>query len=115
MFRIENITSDAKQKQRLLLPDGTAISLSIAFVEMQLGWFITELVYGSFTVNHIRISNNPNILRQFKNLIPFGLACFSSGSREPSLLQDFSSGNSILYILSEAEVLEYEGILSGQV
>ena len=80
---------------------------------MQYGWFITSLVYGSFTLNGIRISNSPNILNQFRNQIPFGLACYSTNNREPMLQYDFSSGASILYILDQAETQEYADILSG--
>jgi hypothetical protein len=111
MYLIQQITSDPLQKQTLILPDGTSLSLTINFVPMQYGWFITSLVYGSFVLNGLRITNSPNMLHQFKNQIPFGLACFSSENREPTQQQDFSSGASNLYILSAAEVAQYAGLL----
>lgn len=113
MYEIQQITSDPYQKQTLVLPDGTTMQLTIYFVPMQYGWFITSLVYGTFAIQSLRITNNPNMLRQFKNKIPFGLACFSKNDREPSLQEDFSSGASVLYILSAAEVAQYEEFLSG--
>jgi len=79
---------------------------------MQFGWFIEELIYGKLTIKSIRVCNSPNILAQFKNKIPFGIACFSSENREPSQQNDFISGASNLYVLSAAEVLEYEEFLS---
>ncbi len=112
MLKITKITNDAFQKQTLILPDGTSIQLTIKFVPMQLGWFITELTYGTFTLTGLRISNNPNMLRQWRNSLPFGLACFSNAEREPSQQQDFSSQASILYILTAAEVAQYEEFLS---
>ena len=112
MFQIQNITSETKQLQTLVLPDGTSIVLEICFVPMQLGWFITSLTYGEFILNGVRITNSPNILYQFKNQIPFGLACFSTQDREPSLQEDFQSGASKLYVLTEAEVAEYAEFLS---
>ena len=111
MFLIQQITNDPLQKQTLILPDGTSLSLTVNFVPMQYGWFITSLIYGSFTLNGLRITNSPNMLHQFKNQIPFGLACFSTNNREPSQQQDFSSGASQLYILSSAEVAQYAGLL----
>jgi hypothetical protein len=111
MFLIQQITTDPAQKQTLILPDGTSLSLTIQFVPMQYGWFITSLVYQSFTLNGLRITNSPNMLHQFRNQIPFGLACFSNNNREPSQQQDFSSGASQLYILSAEEVAQYTELL----
>lgn len=75
---------------------------------MQFGWFFTNITYGSFVLNGLRITNLPNMLFQFQNKIPFGLACFSKANREPSLQDDFVSGNSKLYILTQAECEEYD-------
>lgn len=113
MYLIQQITNDPYQTQDLVLPDGTVVSLTLYFIPMQYGWFITNLTYGNFVLNGVRISNSPNILYQFKNQIPFGLACFSKGNREPSLQDDFSSGASQLFILSAAEVQAYSEFLSG--
>lgn len=116
MFSIQQVTNDPKQKQVLLLDDGTSLSLTIRFVPLQLGWFIDNLTYTAtgFELNGMRVTNQPNMLRQFKNQIPFGLACFSRSDREPSQQNDFSSGASKLYILSAAEVQAYEDFLSGK-
>lgn len=111
MYKIKQITNDPLQKQTLILPDGTSLSLTIYFVPLQYGWFITELIYQNFTLNGLRITNSPNMLFQFQNQIPFGLACFSTQNREPSQQNDFSSGASILYLLSAAEVAQYTELL----
>ncbi len=116
MYQIQNITSDSKQKRSLVLPDGTQIQLSIYFVPLQTGWFIKNITYKNFSLSGIRICNSPDLLYQYKNEIPFGLACFSVFSdREPTQLQDFSSGASKLFILTDAEVEQYSEILSGQI
>lgn len=113
MYLIQGITSNALQKQTLILQDGSSLALTIYFRPMQLGWFIDELVYKDFTLHGVRITNSPDILYQFKNILPFGLACYSSGNREPSQQQDFSSGASKLYILTQAEVTAYTEFLQG--
>ncbi len=115
MFLIQQITSEPRQTQELILADGSLVSLSIYFIPMQYGWFITNLTFNDFVLNGVRITNSPNILFQFHNQIPFGLACFSKANREPSFQDDFSSGNSQLYILSQAEVDAYVEFLSGKV
>lgn len=115
MFKINQITTDPLQKQNLILADGTQVQLTINYKSLQAGWFITELIYGSFDLKGVRICNSPNLLYQFKNQIPFGLACFTSGNREPTQQEDFATGAAILYLLSEAEVEAYSEFLSGQV
>lgn len=112
MFIIQQITSDPLQRQTLILPDGTSLTLTMYFIPLQTGWFITDLVYGNFELTGLRITLSPNMLRQFKNQIPFGLACYGNNTnREPTQQQDFSSNNFSLYILSQAEVQEYEDFL----
>ena len=111
MYIIQQITTDFKQQQTLVLPDGTTILFQIKFIPLQGGWFIDTLTYGSFTIHNLRICNSPNMLHQFRNIIPFGLTCFSSYNREPSQQEDFSSGASIMYLLSAAEVNEYATFL----
>jgi hypothetical protein len=114
MYLVQQVTSDPLQVQTLILPDGSSLNMTTYFIPLQYGWFITSLVYGSFTLNGLRITVSPNMLRQFKNQIPFGLACYSNGAaREPSQQQDFSSNAFSLYILDAAEVAQYEQVLMG--
>lgn len=113
MFQIQNLTSSPRQKQNLVLPDSTTIQLEIYFVPLQLGWFITSLTYGDFTLTGIRITNLPDILYQFRNKLPFGLACISPSGREPTQQEDFQSGASQLFILTRAEVEQYTNFLTG--
>lgn len=113
MLLINNITSQALQTQNLVLPDGTIVSMTIAFKPRQLGWFIQSMTYGDFVLEGKRISVSPNILFQFMNKIPFGLACFAKDSREPTLQEDFASGNAKLYFLTTAEKEEYADLLRG--
>ncbi len=112
MLLIQHVTSNPFQKQTLVLDDGTAFSLTLYFVPMQFGWFITELIYGDFEIHGMRVTNSPNMLNQYRNQIPFGLGCFSTNNREPSQQKDFSSGASKLYVLTSAEVAEYTEFLS---
>jgi len=113
MLKIQQVTNDTRQRQTLTLPDGTALTIEMYFVPMQYCWFIEKLTYLDFEVNGLKISNNLNILRQFKNQIPFGLACISVNDREPSFQDDFSTGASTLYILTAEEVEAYEDYLRG--
>ena len=114
MYLIKGITDDYKQKQTLVLADGSQLILIIEFKPMQMGWFINHLEHNDFKLDGIRIVTSPNILHQFKNQISFGLACFVEQNQEPILQQDFLSERAKLYILSAEEVAQYGEFLSGQ-
>lgn len=113
MYQITQITSDPLQQQTLVLPDGSEIFLSLYYVPQQFGWFITELTRNDFILLNRRVCNSPNMLHQFINQIPFGLACYTAGNREPTQQQDFSTGAAKLYILTAAECREYQLFLAG--
>lgn len=111
MFLIQQVTDNPLQKRTLVLEDGSTVSLEIYFRPMQFGWFINNITYKDFELNGMRITNLPNMLNQWRNLIPFGLGCFSTANREPTQQQDFLSGASKLYILNEVECDEYAEFL----
>ncbi len=112
MLLINELTDDFKQKHTITLPNGKQTELTLEFKPQQIGWFMT-LTYEDFTVTGYRVTTNPNFIRQFKNLVPFGLACFVEENQEPMFQEDFSSGRAKLYILTEDEVGELEGIIGG--
>lgn len=112
MFKVQYLTANAKQKQTLIMPDGNKIFIEIFYSSLQLGWFISELTYNDFTVKGVRICNSANLLYQFQNQIPFGLACFSPSQREPMLIDDFFSEASILYVLTQEECEQYRDYIN---
>lgn len=120
MLQINQITNAPKQRHTLILSDGTSAVMQIEYKPQQVGWFIIELSYlakgaaAPFVLTNVRIVTGANVLRQFKNLIPFGLAVFVEGNHEPTLQTDFSNGRAKMYILTPGEVQYYEDLLSGQ-
>lgn len=113
MLPILNLTNDPNQKMTLVLPDGTKLVLQLQYVASQDGWFYTSITNAgqNFQLGITRICVIPNALRQFKNLINFGLTCVTQSGREPTQLDDFSSGAFQLFVLTQAEVLQYEAAL----
>lgn len=109
MILVLNLAAVPNQQQTFILPDGSSFTFSMLLRDQQQGWFLTSLTYGpsNFALNSYRIVNSPNMLYQWQNILPFGLACYSTANREPSLLQDFSSGNSKLYVLTQAECQQF--------
>ncbi len=114
MLLITGVTDAALQNKSLILPNGTTLSIQIYFRPNQYGWFLNYVINGTFVVRGIRITSNANILRPWKDLLTFGLACFTVDNREPTQQQDFLSGASKLYVLSASEVTDYEKFLAGR-
>lgn len=114
MNKINQISNDARQRQRFVLPNGEFVSLTIAFRPTQRGWFIEEMIYQDFVLRGYRICTSPNFLYQFKNQIPFGIACYTQDNQEPLLIDDFATDRSELFLLTEADVQAYEDLLSGK-
>ncbi len=112
MLLIQRVTDDALQTQTLVLEDGTSFSMSMYYRPIQQGWFFNNITYGDFILNGMRIVNSPNMLNQWRNKLPFGIACFTEGNREPTLQQDFSTQKAKLYVLTSTEVDEFAEYLT---
>ena len=114
MRQIQNITSDPNQDHTLILAEGPEFSLQLRYKEQQLGWFC-NIIYGSREIDGLRIFTSGNVLHQWRNLLPFGIACQVEGDQEATLVDDFSSGRAKLFVLSQSEVNTFAGVVSGQV
>lgn len=110
---VESISADAKQKQTLSLTSGASITIQMEYKPLQSSWYFTSIAYGDFEITNLRICTSPNILHQFKNQIPFGIAITSVGNFEPTQQQDFLSKRSTMYILDSTETEEYYRYLQG--
>lgn len=103
MKKINELTSQPKQNHVFTLEDGTVINITFEYRSNQSGWFIS-FSYLTRTFNNRRIVNSPNMLRQFKDLIPFGFACTVTGGGEPTFKIDFESKRAVFYLLNEEDV-----------
>lgn len=113
MLRVNGITDSPKQKSAIILADGTTITLILEYKPLQIGWFITQMIYEGFEINNVRVVTSPNMLHQFKNQIPFGIGVFVQDNQEPTLQSDFSGSRAQLFVLSREEVIQYGEFLSG--
>ena len=112
MYQITNIINHPNQIQSISLPDGGSFVLHLVFQVQQKSWFINELTYNDVTIRGLRLSLSRNLLRQFSNLVPFGLAVISSTEREPFFIDDLSSEAVKLFVLTSEEVDYVERIYS---
>lgn len=112
MYQVTQVTVDPNQAQTLVLYDGSTLDISMIFKPMQYGWFISMVHSSGWTINNLRIVNSPNFLQQWRNIIPFGMACYSKANLEPTLQEDFFSLASVLYILDASEVQAFTDLLN---
>ena len=71
-------------------------------------WYM-GITYGDFEVDNLQIVSNANIVREYKNILPFSFMCDSS-TGELGAQDDFSSGRVALYILDGDDVGEIERV-----
>jgi hypothetical protein len=107
MKLIDQLNDASKQNLKIALDDGSVVDLSVRFVENQQGWTYC-LTYGTFEVNNRNLVNSPNLLRAFRDIIPFGLACIVSDGQEPWFKDDFTTGRVKIYILDSTDVTTVE-------
>jgi hypothetical protein len=112
MNKIDNITADPNQTTKLVLADGSIVVLSLVYFPSIQRW-MASIIYGTFQVNNINVSVNPNFMREWRNIIPFGLACFTTDGIDPVYLEDFQDEKASLYLLDEADVLDIEATVLG--
>jgi len=110
MRKITNITDEPKQSFDLILDDNTVYKFALEYNDLVQSWTYS-LENENFTVFGRKLVASPNILRQFKNIIPFGLFVESTDLLDPFNIKDFSTGRISIFILNETEVDELEDAL----
>lgn len=103
MKRLDGIRATGRQTLNAFASNGKRIDMTFVFYAAIQEWFI-NVTYETFELTGFRIFASPNILQQYENIIPFGLAVTVQGGAEPFLISDFSSGRVNIYVLTPEEV-----------
>lgn len=112
MQKLINISSDPLQNLTLILPDDAeAINLVLRYSVINKGWFV-DIKYAETEISNRRVFASPNILHQWKNILPFGLGCFAIDGEEPYFADDFKTGRCGLLLLNKSEVSRFSDLLS---
>jgi hypothetical protein len=107
MTTLVGLTTQPKQQIAFVLPDGSQVSMLLQYRPQQMGWFF-DLTWQNITINGGRLACFPNILRQWRNLLPFGLACVTNTGSEPLNLADLADGTILLVVLSSDDLVSIE-------
>lgn len=111
---INGITTQPTQISFITLADGTRATLTLYFRPQQNGWFYDISWPGSaalavpFKSQNRRLVTSGNLLRQFKDVIPFGLACFTVDNIDPMTQTCLSDGSVSLVLLNADDVASIE-------
>jgi hypothetical protein len=112
MIQITEITDESKQKHLLEIEGFEKATLYLEFKPNKNAWFFS-LEWQTFSTYNIQLVKNYNLLRQFKNIIPFGIAIYTKSGQDPMTDDAFSSGDAEFFLLTASEVLELEAALYG--
>lgn len=107
MKQITTISDDADQLVYFILDDGSVLKLEFICRPSIQRWSV-NVSHPLITLNGYNLCLSPNILRPWKNLIPFGIAVTSLDGVDPVDIDDFSSGRVQIFILSAEDVAAVE-------
>lgn len=104
---ITSLTNYPNQRHQLVLENRESANFHLFYHSRTLSWYY-DISYKDLTLNGSKVVLTPNSLRQFKNIIPFGLMFYSDGDVEPFRQDDFSSGRIKMAVLNSEEVRQIE-------
>lgn len=107
MLFINKITADPQQQINLTGIPGSTIVMTLRFMPRIQQW-IAGFVLGTQNVQGLTVTTSPNMLRQFRNVLPFGIACLTASGLDPFKIDDFSTQAANLYLLNASDVIAIE-------
>jgi hypothetical protein len=108
MLLFQEIDDTPKQQLTLVDENGNNILFTLYFYPTQSAWFF-DLSYGNFQLNGCRLVNSINILKSYKNQLPFGIACLSNDGSDPFMLNDFLNSRCQIYTLTPNDLVNIKG------
>lgn len=111
---ITGISDSPAQVFNLTPPDGTTVTLTIFYRPQPMGWFYNLSWNGTnpaTQINGRRIVNYPNLLRQWKEILTFGICCVTQDGREPLGQKDFVTNYALLLLLSKDDIAAIESVV----
>jgi hypothetical protein len=112
MQQIISITSDAWQTFQAQVTQNESASITLKYAPSQYSWYM-DIVSNSLTVYGMKVVLHPNILRQWRNNIEWGIAFTALGDLEPCSIDDFANQRVNMYLLDSSEVQQIETEIYG--
>ena len=89
MFPVNNLTAAGVQTSAVLLADGTTVTLTFRYRPAIQRWTV-DVSYQGFVANGVGLSTHPNLLRDWREVIPFGLQVATADGTDPFLASDLA-------------------------
>ena len=107
MKQITEISQDPKQIFDVVIEDNQTFELKLEYSDQQQGWFYS-ITFGDVIINGSRLVTGLNILRNYQNILPFGISIATDDLSEPIFIDDFSTERVRFILLTQAEVEQVE-------
>jgi hypothetical protein len=114
MKQLTIISDDPSQNFSFSLDDGSVVQASWNYVPGNpYGYWNYSLSYAvaNWAVNNQQIVNSPNLLRKYRNVIPFGLSITTIDGYEIINQSDFVSGRASVFVLNPDDILAVETLI----
>ena len=103
MYLISGITNSPIQSLTVPIPNLASANLTLNFRATQQMWF-WDLSWGNFSVQGNALVNTPNLLRQWSELLPFGIGCSTQDGLDPTGQDTLNSGLTQLFLLEARDL-----------
>lgn len=107
MYQLTSLSNEPKQQITMILDENIRVPFNFEYKENQMGWFF-GFQYGDVNYQNIRLTTSYNILRAYRNWLPFGLRCDTADDEEPMDIDDFVNGYATVYLLTKDDVQTIE-------
>ena len=107
MIVVSGLSSQPDQVFRTPLADGSVVKCTLRFLPRAQMWFI-DVEYEDMFIKGLRLCNSLNLLRQYQNVLPFGIYVKVADGTEPLLVNDLQSGRVTINFLTAEEVAQLE-------
>ena len=107
MYKLTSLGNEPKQKIIMIINDNIRVPFYFEYKSNQLGWFF-GFQYGDVNYQNVRLTTSYNILRAYRNWLPFGLRCDTADDEEPMSIDDFVNGYANVYLLTKEDVQTIE-------
>lgn len=103
MLYINKLTADAQQSLNLTGLPGIQIAMTLRYMPRTQSW-VMGVTWGDVSIQGIQVVGSLNLLRQWRNIIPFGITCICPDGLDPYQLTDYVNQRASLYLLDAADV-----------
>lgn len=110
MQLITQITNNPIQTMKLVLDTKELVQFNLRFMPTQMSWYC-DVIYNDVEIYGLKVALFPNLLRHFKNMLPFGIGFSANDHVEPFSVEDFANGRVQMFVLNKQEVEEIESVV----